>query len=367
MSGGLQKIRAEDPILFVSSFAGGDEGAIHAFQLNRETGALSSLAQTTEIEHPFFLALSPDHNFLYAIHAEKFGGAEDEDVAAFSVEGRSGKLTLLNRQSAKGSASCYLHVDATGQTVVVANYSSGSVAALPVKKDGSLGQAASFVQHEGGGSGVDLKRQNGPFAHSIVVSPGNRFAYAADLGLDKIFCYQLDPAAATLSSHSKQPFIETPPGSGPRHLSFHPNGKFLYAINELSNSVTVFDHDDPSGMLTMRQTISTLPDDFEGKSYCADLKITPDGNFLYGTNRGHDSIAVYRIGDDGGLTLLGIEPSRGKGPQNLAITSDGRWLLCANMPGNNLAVFRIDPKSGALEATGEPLEVTKPSCVLLME
>jgi 6-phosphogluconolactonase len=157
-----------------------------------------------------------------------------------------------------------------------------------------------------------------------------------------------------------------PPGAGPRHLTFHPGGKHAYVINEINNSVTCFDYASESGVLTERQTISTLPEDFQGKSYCADLKITPDGRFLYGTNRGHDSIAAYRIGAEGRLTLMGIEPSLGKGPQNLAITADGNWLLCANMPGNNIVVFRIDAKTGALKSVGEPVSMPSPSCIRLL-
>lgn len=357
-------LHAADPLVFVSAFAGGDEGAIHAYRLNLKTGELKLSHRTTDVEHPFFTALSPDGKYLYAIHAEQFGGKENEEVAAYVIEGDSGRLKLLNRQSARGTASCYLDVDVTGKTVLVANYSTGSVAALPVNKDGSLGEAASFVQHAG--SSVDPKRQTGPFAHSIVVSPDNRFAYAADLGIDKIQNYRLEPKTAKLSPNT-QPFIKTPAGAGPRHLTFHPNGKHLYAINELKNSVTRFDQNATTGALVIRETVSTLPDDFEGTSHCADLKITPDGKFLYGTNRGHDSIAIFRLGADGGLKRIGIEPSLGKGPQNLLITPDGGLLLCANMPGNNVAVFRIDQKSGALKAVGAPVEIPKPSCIRLLE
>ena len=355
--------QAADPLVFVSAFAAGDEGAIHAYRLNLKTGKLKLVHRTTDVEHPFFTALSPDGKFLYAIHAEQFGGKESEEVAAYAIQGSAGRLKLLNRQSARGTASCYLDVDATGKTVLVANYSTGSVAALPVNKDGSLGEAASFVQHAG--SSVDPKRQKGPYAHSIVASPDNRFAYAADLGIDKIQNYRLNSKSAKLTANA-QPFVRTPPGAGPRHLTFHPNGRHLYAINELKNSVTLFDQDAETGALALRQTVSTLPEDFTGTSHCADLKITPDGKFLYGTNRGHDSIAMYRLGKDGGLTRIGIEPSLGKGPQNLLITPDGGLLLCANMPGGNVVVFRIDPKTGALKPVGDPVAVPRPSCIRLL-
>ena len=359
----VQNANADAPLVFISAFAAGDDGAIHAYRLDTDTGRLSLVQRTTDVENPFFLAVSPDRRFLYSIHAIAFGGEEHEQVAAYEIEGRSGRLKMLNRQSALGSASCYLEVDATGKTVLVANYSTGSVAALPVREDGSLGEASSFVQHAG--SSIDPARQTGPYAHCIIVSPDNRFAYAADLGIDRVLGYRLDALAAELSP-SEQPFVRTPPGAGPRHLTFHPNGKHLYAINELENSVTLFDYLAESGMLIERQTVSTLPEDFEGESHCADVKITPDGRYLYGTNRGHDSIAAYAIGDDGRLTLIRIEPSLGKGPQNLAITPRGQLLLCANMPGDNVAVFRIDPQTGVLKSVGEPISMPKPSCIMLL-
>ncbi len=362
-SNAIHDANAEGPLVFISAFAAGDDGAIHAFRLDPDTGRLDSVHRTSDVEHPFFMAVSSDGRFLYSIHTTAFGGEEHEEVAAYEIDGRSGRLKFLNRQSARGSASCYLEVDATGKTVLVANYSSGSVAALPVRDDGSLGAAASFIQHAG--SSVDPERQTGPFAHCIIGSPDNRFAYAADLGLDKILNYRLDADTAELSPN-EQPFIKTPPGAGPRHLTFHPTGRHLYAINELKNSVTVFDHLAESGVLVERQTISTLPEDYDGTSYCADVKITPDGRFLYGTNRGHDSIAAYAVGAGGRLTLLAIDPSLGKGPQNLAITPDGRLLLCANMPGDNVVVFRIDPQTGGLKPVGQPVTMPRPSCIMLL-
>lgn len=359
-----QFAQAKDPMVFISAFAGGDQGAIHSFDFDLSTGSLKPLHRTTTVQNPFFLALSPDKKFLYSIHALKFGSKEAEEIAAFKLLGTDGKLELLNKQSARGSAACYLHVDNPGKTVVVANYSSGSVASLPVKEDGSLGEAASFFQHAG--SSVNPARQKEPHAHCIVVSPDNKYAFAADLGLDQVLCYKLDSKQGKITANDP-PFARTPAGAGPRHLTFHPNGKKVYVINELLNSVTLFDYDSTKGSLREEQTISTLPGDFKGTSYCADLKITPDGKYLYGTNRGHDSIACYSIGADGKLTLVNIEPSLGKGPQNLAITSNGEWLLCANMPGKNVAIFRIDPKTGKIKPVGEPASMPSPSCIMLVQ
>ncbi len=355
---------AADPIVFVSAFTAGEEGAIHAFRFDLQKGRLTPLNRTTDVEHPFFLAVSPDQRFLYSIDAKVFSGKDNEYVAAYRINGSDGALTRLNRQSSKGTASCFLDVDSTGKTVVVANYTTGSVAALPVNHDGSLAAAASFVQHSG--SSVNPARQTGPKAHCIVVSPDNRFALSADLGIDKVLVYQLNSDSVNLTAHETQPFVTLPPGSGPRHLTFHPNGTHVYVINELKNTISFFDYATDTGLLTSRQTISTLPDDFDGTTHTADLKITPDGRFLYGTNRGHDSIAIYRIADDGRLSLVRIEPSLGKGPQNLLITPDGRWLLCANMPGNNVIVFAIDRNNGELLATENPVQMPMPSCIRLI-
>jgi 6-phosphogluconolactonase len=354
---------AADPLVFVTAFAPGEKGGIHAYEFSTKDGKLKSLRRNAGVENPFFLALAPDKKHLYSIHAKEFGGKDNEQVAAYEVVGRTGELKLLNRQSAEGTAACYLDVDKTGKAVLVANYSSGSVAALPIKADGSLGEPASFIQHKG--SSVNPQRQKEPHAHCIVVSPDNKYAFAADLGTDQILCYKLDPARAKLTPN-KPPFAKAPAGAGPRHLTFAPGGKRAYAINELLNSVTVFDYDTDSGSLSEKQTISTLPDGFKGTSHCADVKVTPDGRYLYGTNRGHDSIAAFKVGEDGRLSLIAIEPSLGKGPQNLAVTPDGAWLFCANMAGDNVAVFQIDSKTGRLTSAGEPLKQSSPSCIMLL-
>jgi len=350
-----------EPLVFVSAFASGEKAGIHVFGFDAAKGVLKPLKRAAGVQNPFFIAISPDYRILYSIDAEKFGGEEDEFVSAFAIDGRGGDLRLLNRQSARGTASCFLDVDPAGKSVLVANYNSGSVAALPVKGDGSLGEAVSFFQHSG--SSADPQRQKGPNAHCFVVSPDGRHALAADLGIDKVMIYTLDATTAKLAPNAAQPFAKLTPGRGPRHLSFHPNGKLVYVINELANTITVFDWNAADGTLKEKQSIATLPKDFTGKSYTADLKITPDGRHLYGTNRGHDTLASYRVAEDGTLKLLAIQPSGGKGPQNLLITPDGRWLLCANMPGNNVVVFKIDGASGSITPKGEPVEVPMASCI----
>jgi 6-phosphogluconolactonase len=354
---------ASDPLLFVSSFAGGDRGGISAFRFSLTDGSLAPLARTEGLEHPFYLAVTSDGRFLYAVHAQAFGGPEDEEVAAFAIDVPSGRLAPLNRQSSRGSATCYLETDATGRSLLLANYSSGSVASLPIREDGSLGEAASWIRHSGA-SGVNPKRQDAPYAHCIVPGPDNRFAYAADLGLDQILVYRLDAATATLHPASP-PFAATAPGAGPRHLAWGPGGTDLYAVDELANTVTHYRLDPGTGALTRMRSQSTLPEDFTGTSHTADLKFTPDGRFLFATNRGHDSIAGFRRDTDGTLQRIAVVPSLGKGPQNLLVTPDGRWLLCANMPGNQVRVFRIDAEGG-IHPVHEATELPMPSCLRLV-
>jgi 6-phosphogluconolactonase len=351
----------DKPLVFISAFASGDDGAIHAYDFDLATGELKLLERTTGVQNPFFMAVSPDNRYLYSIHAESFG-KEPEYAKAFALEGRTGKLKPLNQQATHGTASCYLDVDATGKLLLVSNYSSGNVASFPIRRDGSLREAASVFQHEG--AVADPVRQKEPHAHCFVISPNNKFAYAADLGIDQIRGYLLDLENGKIKP-MKQPFVRTSPRAGPRHLTFHPKKPWMFVINEIQNSVTRFDYDAETGALTEQQTISTVPADFTDVSNTADVKITPDGKHLYGTNRGHDSVACYKIGDDGTLTLITIEPSLGKGPQNLAITKDGKWLLCANMPANKVVVFAIDGKTGQLKATGDPVTIPGPSCILI--
>lgn len=354
--------QCDEPLVFVSAFAKGNDGAIHAYSFHKESGALKLLHKNGDVQNPFFMAVSPDNKYLYSIHAENFGSKDPEQIAAFELKGRSGELRLLNRQSTHGSASCYVDIDRSGKMVVVANYTTGNLLSFPVEANGLIGPAKSIVQNSG--KTVDPKRQIGPHAHCFVVSPDNKFAFAADLGLDRIFGFAIDPAQATLTP-TRQQFARTPPRAGPRHLTFHPTKPIVYAINEIENSVTRFDYHADTGTLIEQQTLSTLPPEFTEVSNCADVKITPNGKFLYGTNRGHDSIAIYGLSDDGQMQLVAIESSLGKGPQNLAITPDGQWLFCANMPDNKLVVFKIDQTTGKLKAKGDPISIPGPSCILI--
>jgi 6-phosphogluconolactonase len=362
-------------LVFVTMFAGDQTGGIQAFHLDPAKGTLVPAAVTRDCPNGFFLTLSPDRRTLYSLTAKKFGEADTEEVIAWRIADRAGTLEPLGRRPAKGPASCYTATDPSGRTLLIAHYNGATVAVLPLAADGSLAGDPVALRHEG--KGADPGRQEGPHPHAIIPAPAAegrpRFAYAADLGADAIFVYRLDAAAGRLVANDP-PLVKTKPGAGPRHLAFHPDGRRLYAINELDNTVVAYDFDSATGRLVERQVISTLPPDFQkirpknfkGKTYTADLKITPDGRFLYGTNRGHDSIAAYTIAPDGLLTLVEIVPSGGGGPQNLAITPDGSLLLCANMPGDNLAVFRIDRESGKLALVGAPATVKMPSCIAIV-
>lgn len=350
-----------EPVLFASSFVPEQNGCIHSFAFNSETGTLSPLRRTTGIRNPFFMVVSRDRRFLYTIDAETFGGVQEEAVAAFTIAGTDGALRFLNRRSTRGTESCHLDIDRDGKTLVVANYSTGNVASLPLNPDGSIEEAVSVIPHSG--SSVHPERQKQPHAHCFVVSPDGRHALAADLGIDRILIYALDTASGKLSPNAAQPFASLAPGSGPRHLTFHPNHRAVYVINELSGSITAFDWSGTDGCLNAKQTIATLPPDFAGTNLTADLKITPDGRHLYGTNRGHDSLAAYRVAENGFLELISIQPSGGGGPQNLLITPDGRWLLVANMPGNKLSVFAIHPETGELTPNTHYTQIARPSCL----
>jgi 6-phosphogluconolactonase len=359
---------AASPLLvLVTMFAADPAGGIRAFHLDPAAGTLEPRAVTSGCPHAFFLALAPDRRTVYSLTAKEFGKAETEEVIAWRLVDRDGRLEARGRRQAGGAASCYVETDPTGRTLLLAHYLGDTVAAVPLAADGDLAGDPLLVRHRG--AGANAARQAGPHPHAIISAPrsagGPQFVYAADLGCDAIFGYRIDAATGGLVAIDP-PLVASRPGAGPRHLAFHPDGKRLYAINELDNTIGVHDFDSTTGRLVPRQVVPTLPLDFRGETATADVKLTPDGRFLYGTNRGHDSIAAFRVGADGLLTLVEIVPSRGKGPQNLAITPDGGLLLCANMPGNSIAVFRIARDTGRVEPVGEPVSVASPSCLALV-
>lgn len=332
---------------------------IYAYRFDPSTGALSLLETTAQTPNPSFLASDRAGRFLYAVNEVGAG-----TVTGFAIDRATGKLTMLNTVSTKGDGPCHLMVDNTGKMLVAANYGSGSVAAFPIAADGKLGEASSFDQHTG--KGPNAERQEGPHAHCSVISPNNRFAFVADLGLDKIFSYRIDPASGKMTPNNP-PTTSVAAGAGPRHFAIHPNHRWAYAINEMANTITAFRYDDKLGALTEIQNLGTLPGDFHGENTTAEIVVHPSGKFLYGSNRGHDSIAVFSINPScGKLTLVQDVPTQGKSPRNFAIDPSGKYLLAANQLTGNIVQFRIDTKSGKLTPTGATLNIPAPVAVLFV-
>ena len=340
---------------------GNESKGIYASELDLSSGKLSEPVLVAECTGPSFLALHPDGKHLYAVGSMRSAdGKSVGALSAFAIEdAKTGRLKMLNQASSGGSGPCHVVVDKSGKLVLGANYGGGSCCAVAIKEDGSLGEQAGFAQHHG--SSVDPGRQKEPHAHSINVSPDNRFAFCADLGLDKVLIYKLDGGKLTPSD---PPFGKTAPGSGPRHFAFHPSGKFAYVINEMGNTVTVFAYDKEKGSLTEIQSIGTLPSDFKGTSYTAEVVVHPSGKFLYGSNRGQDSIAVFQIDQGSGkLTVAGHQGEEVKWPRNFNVDPTGKYCLVCNEKGDSILVWSINQETGALTPTGNKITVGQPMCV----
>jgi 6-phosphogluconolactonase len=365
--GRAQKARPKGSYLvYVGTYTGPTSKGIYGYRFDATTGQATSLGLVAETVNPSFLAIDPSRRFLYAANEiSDYQGQKSGGISAYAIDSKSGKLTFLNEVSSRGAGPCYVALDRTGRYVLVANYDSGSVAVLPVLNDGRLGEASAVIQHSG--HGADPKRQEGPHAHEIEVSGDNRFAIAADLGLDQLLVYHFDPAKGTLAANDP-PFAKVDPGAGPRHFAFHPSGKFLYVINEMGSTVTGFSYDRANGSLRQLATISTLPAGFKGNNDTAEIKVRPDGKFLYGSNRGHDSIAIFAIDlATGTHKFLESVSTGGKTPRNFEIDPSNNYLFAANQASNNLVVFKIDPTNGHLIPTDQILEVPSPVCVKFMQ
>jgi 6-phosphogluconolactonase len=351
--------------VYFGSYTAGSGQGIYVSRLDTSTGKLTAPELAVETPNPSFLAIHPGRKFLYAVsEIDQFNGKKSGAVSAFAIDPVTGKLTLLNKVASRGAGPCHLIVDKTGKNVLVANYGGGSVAVLPILADGKLGEATASVQHTG--SSVNPERQRKPYAHSINVSPDNKFALAADLGLDKVLIYRFDAAKGTLTPNDPA-FGMVAPGSGPRHFSFHPNGRFAYIINEMKCTVTAFAYDAGRGALKEIQTVTTYPPEFKGENDTAEVQVHPSGKFLYGSNRGHDSIAVFAIDPaNGTLKLVENTSTQGKTPRNFGIDPTGAYLIAANERSDNAVVFRIDPNTGRLKPTGQVLKMHAPVCVKFM-
>ena len=348
--------------VYVGPYTGEKSKGIYVCRFNAGTGKLGSLELAAEVGNPSFLAVHPNHRFVYAVsEVSRYEGQRSGYVSAFEIDRKTGKLTLLNKVSSRGGGPCHLVVDKTGKNVLVANYGSGSVAVLPIKENGLLGDASAFVQHSG--SSMNPRRQQGPHAHCVSLSPDNRFAFVVDLGLDKVLIYRFDPEKGSLTPNDP-PFAKVNPGAGPRHFTFHPSGKFAYVINEMQSTITAFAYDAKRGALRELQTITTLPAGFAGENTTAEVQAAKSGKFLYGSNRGHDSIAGFSV-DPGKGTLAPIEQvsTQGKMPRNFNIDPTGSYLFAANQNSHNVVIFRVDGKTGRLIPSGQVFEVGSPVCV----
>ena len=340
--------------LYIGTYTSTTSEGIYIYKMDQITGALKR-AGSVRSENPSFLTIDPAKRFLYAVNETPTGA-----VTAFRIDAATRQLTLLNQQPSEGADPCHLSMDRRGKNLLLANYTSGTVSVLPVQRDGSLGAAIDVEQHEGSGP---REQQKGPHAHCIKLDRANRFALAADLGSDKVMIYRFDPQHSKLMP-APQPSATLHRGAGPRHLTFHPNGKFVYVINELDSSLTTFKYDSVKGTLTAFESVSTLPRDFVGTSYCADIHVSKSGRFLYGSNRGHNSIVVFAI-DPRTARLILVEhvSTEGNWPRNFAIDPTGRFLLVANQRTDNVVVFRIDAQTGRLTQAGQIEQIPVPVCL----
>ena len=350
-------------IIFVGTYTepiGSKSEGIYVYQLDSSSGQLSLASVLKGVINPSFLDVHPHQNFLYAVNeVDNLEGQADGAVSAFSIDHNSGQLTLLNSQSSHGTHPCYVSVERTGRFALVANYTSGSVAMFPIRTDGRLDEASDVIQHSG--SSIHQTRQTGPHAHFIHPDPANRFAIAVDLGLDKLMTYQMDLEKGKLHLRNE---TQVHAGAGPRHLIFHPHGRFAYLINELDATVIAYRYYDEDGKFEQMQVLPALPKDFTNENLCADIHVTPDGNFLYASNRGHESIVSFRIDQNTGLlTFINHTSTGGREPRNFAIDPSGSFLLAANQKSDSIVTFKIDTANGQLIDTGYQMEVYMPVCV----
>jgi 6-phosphogluconolactonase len=348
--------------MYVGTHAGKKSEGIYVMRLNAETGKVGPATLAVKAPAASFVVIHPNGKFLYAVNEVRDPqGKKAGAVCAYAIDRKTGLLTELNHQPCGGMGPCFVGLDHEGKCALVANYGSGSVAVIRIGDDGKLLEPvpAGRVQHQG--KSVNPKRQEGPHAHSFFMDPTNTFALAPDLGMDRVMIYKLDASSGTLEAHGSG---ATAAGAGPRHLAFGKDGKFCYVIDEMGNTVTVFNWEAQKGELHEAQTIGTLPEDFKGESYCSEVLVHPSGKFLYGANRGHDSITVFHIDPSTGrLTLQEQTPCGGHWPRNFGIDPSGKWLVVANEKSDSVVVFEVDPQTGGLRQTDQKIQIGAPMCV----
>mgnify|MGYP001344879626 FL=1 len=348
--------------MFYGTYTRGTSKGIYVSRFNAEDGTLSEPVLAAEAQNPSFLALHPQKPVLYAVgELWEMSGKRTGSVSAFSVDTHSGRLTLINQQPSGGSGPCHVSVDASGRFVLVANYGGGSVAVLPVSTDGALEPAVCVLKQEG--KSVHPTRQTSPHAHQIGFNPTGKVVVVPDLGLDQVLLFDWDGAQGQLTPH-KPPFMQVPPGSGPRHFAFHPNGQVLYVLNELTATVSIFAGEDgvPTRLI---DNVSALPTDFAGQNTAAEIAVHPGGRFVYTSNRGHDSIAVFAVSDAGKrLERKANVSTQGKTPRFIGLDPTGKYLLAANQDTNNVVIFKIDSETGIPTPTGKQVSVGAPVCLV---
>jgi 6-phosphogluconolactonase len=352
-------------LTYIGTYTNGASKGIYVSRFDLAEGKFRPVTLAAKVTNPSFLAIHPSRMLLYAIsEMDQPTDPNAGTLSAFAIDPKQGKLTLLNRQLSGNKIGCHLVVDHSGRYVLVASYGGGTVTCLPIESDGSLGEATCLVQHHG--SGAVPGRQAGPHAHGVTMDSANRFAFVTDLGLDKIMAYRLE-ADGKLTANDP-PYFATAPGAGPRHFVFHPNGQYAYVINEINSTITAMSYDAERGALKELQTVSTLPNAFHGENSTAEIQVHPSGRFLYGSNRGHNSIVIFAIDEaTGKLRFVGHEPTRGKMPRNFILDPTGHYLLAANLDSDNIVVFRIDVRTGKLAANGTVLAVPAPSCITMLQ
>lgn len=344
--------------LITGTYTGGKSEGIYVFEFNNTNGSFREISHI-KTSNPSFLTVSPDEKFVYAVN-ENANNDNGGEVSAFSFDKKTGRLSAINKQLSGGDAPCYIVTDKTGKWIITGNYSSGTLSVLPINASGGLGKATTIIQHKG--SGINKERQKKPHVHCTVLSKDNKWLFVPDLGIDKVMIYSFDSNTGKLQP-ALQPFTKITDGGGPRHLTFHPNNRYAYLIEEMGGAVDVFDYS--NGKLKPIQHIASVQDSDTGFIGSADIHVSADGKFLYASNRGgFNTIAMYSINQQNGtLTLIGHQPSLGNIPRNFSIDPSGNYLLAANQESDNIVIFKRNTNTGLLTDTGKRIEVGKPVCL----